>query len=110
MGALDLDHARAGEQEQSSAERARPERREVDDDRTLLVFYGYARRNARRYDAVALVEDPRWFEPIGRLHAIEPSFGYRVFRARADACPPVASAPEPARTGSAPRGGGIAIG
>jgi hypothetical protein len=56
--------------------------------RTLLVFYGYPERNARRYDAVALVEDPQWFEPVGRLLAIEPDFGYRVFRLRAAACPP----------------------
>jgi hypothetical protein len=80
----------------------------LDDDRTFLVFYGYAKRNARRYDAVALVEDARWFEPIGRLLAIEPNFGYRVFRARGDACPPVPTAP--ARTGLAPRSSESAIG
>ncbi len=76
---------------ESAGALARRCREALDKDRTLLVFYGYPQRNARRYDAVALVEDRGFFEPVGRLLAIEPEFGYRVFRLRGDTCPEVAA-------------------
>jgi len=57
-----------------------------DENRGLLAFYGHPGHNARRYDAVALLEDPHWFEPVGERWGIEPRFHYRVFRLRSS-CP-----------------------
>ena len=55
--------------------------------RTLHAFYGYPVANSNRYSAVAVLEDPRWFEPVAQLWGIEPELSYRVFRLRG-ACPP----------------------
>ncbi len=57
--------------------------------RPLLAFYGYAGHNAKRADAIALLEDPEAFERIAQLEAILPQFRYRVFRAiPGGTCPP----------------------
>lgn len=49
--------------------------------RPLYVYMGYPDKNRRkRGAAVALLDDPTLFRPIGRLEGIEVQFVYRVLR------------------------------
>ena len=49
--------------------------------RSLLVFYGYGPLNKRRRpELIAPLEDPRLFEPLGRLDGIDSETVYRVLR------------------------------
>jgi hypothetical protein len=59
------------------------------DGRTVYVFYGYRSLNEKRFpETMALLADPRLFEPVARFDGIESEHVYRVLRYTGAPLPP----------------------